>query len=275
MRRAVEGANERIFIQSRDNQSERGMGTTCTAAALVDDTLVVGQIGDSRCYVLRDGKLAQVTKDQSLAWQLIEAGAMTAEEAKAFEHANIILQALGVQERVEVVLSQVELRQGDVVAALLGRPARTGRPTRRCWRCCVASPICRRPAMALIQKALDRDGPDNITVVLARFDGEGADAARRRGRRRFVGYDPGSDPVPRADVVGRTTRAPAARRSRNGLPQRAAVRRGRSPTKADAGTSRTVRAPARVPASRGARTARRCWRSSSWRWWRRRRAGSS
>ena len=58
--------------------------------------------------------LAQVTKDQSLAWQLIEAGAMTAEEAKAFEHANIILQALGVQETVEVVLSQVSLRKGDV-----------------------------------------------------------------------------------------------------------------------------------------------------------------
>src|SRR6185295_16841741 len=81
VRRAVQHANERIFIQSRDNQSERGMGTTCTVASLVDDTLVVAQIGDSRCYILRDGKLAQVTKDQSLAWQLIEAGAMTAEEA--------------------------------------------------------------------------------------------------------------------------------------------------------------------------------------------------
>ncbi|HMF44290.1 MAG TPA: protein phosphatase 2C domain-containing protein, partial [Polyangia bacterium] len=114
LRRAVQQANERIFIQSRDNQSERGMGTTCSVAALVDETLVVAQIGDSRCYILRDGKLAQVTKDQSLAWQLIEAGAMTADEAKAFEHANIILQALGVQERVEVVLSQVQLRKGDV-----------------------------------------------------------------------------------------------------------------------------------------------------------------
>ncbi|HEX2659798.1 MAG TPA: protein phosphatase 2C domain-containing protein, partial [Polyangia bacterium] len=99
LRRAVEIANDRIFQQSRDNQSERGMGTTCTAAALMDDTLMVAQIGDSRCYVYRNGKLGQVTKDQSLAWQLIEAGAMTLEDAKAFEHANIILQALGVQDR--------------------------------------------------------------------------------------------------------------------------------------------------------------------------------
>src|SRR5687768_13998213 len=115
LRRAIEDANDRIYAQSRDNQSERGMGTTCTAVGLVDGTLVLGQIGDSRCYVLREGRLAQVTKDQSLAWQLIEAGAMTAEEAKAFEHANIILQALGVQERVDVALSQVPLRRGDIV----------------------------------------------------------------------------------------------------------------------------------------------------------------
>src|SRR5687767_2624617 len=66
LRRAIEDANDKIYAQSRDNQSERGMGTTCTAAALVDGTLMVGQIGDSRCYVLRGNKLAQVTKDQSL-----------------------------------------------------------------------------------------------------------------------------------------------------------------------------------------------------------------
>src|SRR5262245_31391048 len=65
LRRAIEDANDRIYAQSRDNQNERGMGTTCTAAALVDGTLVVGQIGDSRCYVMRDGRLCQVTKDQS------------------------------------------------------------------------------------------------------------------------------------------------------------------------------------------------------------------
>src|SRR5512140_3733715 len=71
LRRAIENANEKIHVQARINQNERGMGTTCTAAGLVDGTLIIGQIGDSRCYVLRAGKLVQVTKDQSLAWQLI------------------------------------------------------------------------------------------------------------------------------------------------------------------------------------------------------------
>jgi protein phosphatase len=195
VRRSVEHANEKIFIQSRDNQSERGMGTTCTVAALMDTTLVVGQIGDSRCYILRDGKLAQVTKDQSLAWQLIEAGAMTPEEAKAFEHANIILQALGVQERVEVVLSQVDLRKGDV--ALLCSDGLHGPVTdEELLSVLVMEPDLQKAAQTLIQKALDRDGPDNITVVLARFDGEGLKAATPEDTVGFVGYDPGSDPLP-------------------------------------------------------------------------------
>jgi serine/threonine protein phosphatase PrpC len=195
VRGAVEIANEHIFVQSRDNQSERGMGTTCTAAALVDQTLVVGQIGDSRCYVLRGDRLAQVTKDQSLAWQLIEAGAMTAEEAKAFEHANIILQALGVQERVEVVLSQVDLRWGDVVVLCSdGLHGPVGDD--EMLELLVRETDLQKAAEGLIQKALDRDGPDNITVVLARFTGAGLQAATADDVVTFVPYDPGPGPVP-------------------------------------------------------------------------------
>jgi len=193
VRRAIEVANERIYVQSRDNQSERGMGTTCTAAALVDQTLIVGQIGDSRCYVLRNGRLAQVTKDQSLAWQLIEAGAMTAEEAKAFEHANIILQALGVQERVEVVLSQVDLRQGDLVVLCsdgLHGPVGDDEMLELLQR----ETDLQKAADSLIQKALDRDGPDNITVVLARFGGSALPAPGENDLVGFVGYDPGPGP---------------------------------------------------------------------------------
>src|SRR5881394_1244516 len=194
LRRAVQQANERIFIQSRDNQSERGMGTTCSVAALVDETLVVAQIGDSRCYVLRDGKLAQVTKDQSLAWQLIEAGAMTPEEAKAFEHANIILQALGVQEHVEVVLSQVELRRGDV-AVLCSDGLHGPVSDEEMLSILIGEPNLQKAGEGLIQKALDRDGPDNITVVLARFDGEGLAPPGPDDKVVFTAYDPGRDPT--------------------------------------------------------------------------------
>src|SRR6185312_9595958 len=145
LRRAVQRANERIFIQSRDNQSERGMGTTCTAAALVDDTLVVAQIGDSRCYVLRDGKLAQVTKDQSLAWQLIEAGAMTPEEAKAFEHATSSCRRWACRSTSRWFSRRSRCARGTSPCS--ARTACTGRsPTRRSSRCWSPSPTCRRRA---------------------------------------------------------------------------------------------------------------------------------
>jgi len=122
---------------------------------------------------------------------------MTAEEAKAFEHANIILQALGVQERVEVVLSQVQLRRGDVT--LLCSDGLHGPVAdEEILSVLIAEPNLQRAGEALIQKALDRDGPDNITVVLGRFDGEGLQPPTPEDTVGFVGYDPGGDPVPEA-----------------------------------------------------------------------------
>lgn len=198
LRRAIEDANDKIYAQSRDNQSERGMGTTCTAAALVDGTLVVGQIGDSRCYIYRRGRLAQVTKDQSLAWQLIEAGAMTPQEAKAFEHANIILQALGVQERVDVVLSQVELRRGDIL--LVSSDGLHGPVSDEEILDIVREDENDLPRAAdrLIARALEHEGPDNVTVVLARFDGEDLPEPQAEDLVSFSAYEPGRDPAEQA-----------------------------------------------------------------------------
>ena len=89
--RAVQDAGVRIFGEARADRSRRGMGTTSTIATLMDDRLFLAQVGDSRAYILRDGDLTQVTRDQSLVNQLIEAGQLTEEEAETFEHNNIIL----------------------------------------------------------------------------------------------------------------------------------------------------------------------------------------
>jgi serine/threonine protein phosphatase PrpC len=208
LRHAIEDANDRIFAQSRDNQSERGMGTTCTAVALVDHTLVIGQIGDSRCYLMRGGRLAQVTKDQSLAWQLMEAGAMTAEEAKGFEHANIILQALGVQERVEVVMSQVELRRGDVI--LVSSDGLHGPVTdEEILQILQEEPDLKKTCERLVTRALEREGPDNITVVVAKVEGAGLPEPKPGDLVEFVPYDPGYDhsdpPRVRSDLGEKVT----------------------------------------------------------------------
>src|SRR5690606_4351885 len=112
---AIEAAGARIFSEAKADRSRRGMGTTSTVATLVDDHLFFGQVGDSRAYLLRGDRMVQVTRDQSLVNQLIEAGQLTEEEAETFEHNNIILQALGTADTVQVDLTYVELRRGDVL----------------------------------------------------------------------------------------------------------------------------------------------------------------
>lgn len=169
---AIEEAGSRIYNDARADRSRRGMGTTSTVAALVDDVLFVGQVGDSRAYVLRDNKLVQVSRDQSLVTQLIEAGQLTEEEAENFEHNNIILQALGTAETVQVDLTHVELRRGDVL--LLCSDGLSGMVRNDEIREILsANPEPFDACRVLIERANLAGGHDNVTVIVARFGGEG------------------------------------------------------------------------------------------------------
>jgi len=170
--RAVEEAGVRIFSEARADRTRRGMGTTATIAALVDSRLFIAQVGDSRAYVLRGGRLVQVSRDQSLVNQLIEAGQLTEEEAETFEHNNIILQALGTAETVQVDLTYVDLRRGD--ALLLCSDGLSGMIRAEEIRDVLTTmpePIdaCRE----LTDRANRAGGHDNITVIVAKFEGEG------------------------------------------------------------------------------------------------------
>jgi serine/threonine protein phosphatase PrpC len=170
--RAVEAAGLRIFESAKSDRTRRGMGTTTTAAALVDDHLFLAQVGDSRGYILRNGTLVQVTRDQSLVNQLIEAGQLTEEEAETFEHNNIILQALGTAETVQVDLTYVELRRGDVL--LLCSDGLSGMVRNDEIREVLkTTPDPLEACKTLTERANLAGGHDNITVIVAQFDGEG------------------------------------------------------------------------------------------------------
>jgi PPM family protein phosphatase len=167
---AVELAGSRIFEEARADRSRKGMGTTATAAALVDDHLFLAQVGDSRGYILREGTLVQVTRDQSLVNQLIEAGQLTEEEAESFEHSNIILQALGTNETVQVDLTYVELQRGDrLLLCSDGLSGLLRNDEIRELMLHIADPfeLCK----ALTDRANLAGGHDNITVVVATFEG--------------------------------------------------------------------------------------------------------
>jgi protein phosphatase len=184
---AVEEAGKRIYDAAQKERSRRGMGTTATAAVLADKILFIAEVGDSRAYLVRRGEMKQLTKDQSLVNQLIEAGHLTEAEAEAFEHSNIILQALGTAETVQVDLTFVELRRGDrlmmcsdglsgLVHADMLRETLVG----------IADPA--ECAAKLIEYAEAAGGHDNITVVVGTFDGAGLDEARESDTFGYVQY---------------------------------------------------------------------------------------
>ena len=169
---AIEEAGQRIFERANHDRSQRGMGTTATVAALMDQVLFVGQVGDSRAYLMRNNELTLITKDQSLVNQLIEAGQLTEEEAEAFEHSNIILQALGTTEDVVVDLTFLELRCGDRL--MLCSDGLSGLVHQDMMQDVLSGTKSLQDCTAkLIEMAREGGGHDNITCLCADFLGDG------------------------------------------------------------------------------------------------------
>ncbi len=114
---AVDAANAVVWQQGLEHAELRGMGTTLTAIALVNeggrDVLVLVNVGDSRSYRLHDGELAQVSADHSLAEEMVRTGELTPEEAAVHPHRHVLTRALGVAEGVAVDLWRVVPVRGD------------------------------------------------------------------------------------------------------------------------------------------------------------------
>ena len=184
LKAAVEQANSEVFGYAGEHPEVRGMGTTATVAGILSGTLYLAQVGDSRGYLVRNGQATQITKDQSLMQRLVDAGELTEEEAAQSERRNIILQALGPDPKIRVDLTWQELARGDTLVicsdGLSGQVKREeiGEVVKDAAD---LDQVCDR----LIALANERGGPDNITVIAARFEGEGLPPARPSGG---VGY---------------------------------------------------------------------------------------
>lgn len=197
IKQATKAANERINTYATHHPEYRGMGTTATVAGLFGDTLYLAQVGDSRAYVVRNGVAQQITKDQSLMQKLIEAGELTEEQAEHSERRNIILQALGPEPTIKVDLTHQLVRRGDTLVlcsdGLSGQVSKDE----------IASIVKQAPDIAaacerLIDRANEAGGPDNITVIVARFEGSGLRAvteADEVGHRVFRLAETGQTPV--------------------------------------------------------------------------------
>jgi len=181
VRNATTYANFAIHRKSLEDARCSGMGATLTAAAVTSGRLELVQVGDSRAYVIRGGEIRLATKDQSLVQQLVDVGQITEEDAETHMFRNVILQALGAQSDLTPVVSRVPLRRGDLL--LLCSDGLSGKLRAEEIREIVEgaggdlAAACDR----LVAEANARGGEDNITVVLARFDGEDLSAASADG----------------------------------------------------------------------------------------------
>lgn len=203
LRRAAEEANAAIHAYAVKHPENRGMGSTATIAGLLDDTLFLAQVGDSRGYLLRDGVARQITKDQSLVQRLIDAGELTEEEAERSDRRNIILQALGPEALVRIDLTHQRVRHGDTL--VLCSDGLTGELRGDdIARVVTAQADPMAACKELIDLANAHGGKDNITVIVARVDGEALGAATDDEdvrHRVFVvpGEEHATTPIPALD----------------------------------------------------------------------------
>jgi serine/threonine protein phosphatase PrpC len=163
-------ANRSIGEFTRRHPDKRGMGTTLTAAVIMGMELVIVQVGDSRAYLRRGRLLQQLTMDQNVVGQMVAAGKLRPEDARNFKQRNVLLEAVGVQERVGPDVVRANVRAGDVMLLcsdglcgpltdrqILDHMLRHEDPV----RCC----------RALTEAACAAGGPDNVTAAIVRFIG--------------------------------------------------------------------------------------------------------
>jgi protein phosphatase len=164
---AFREANSAIREHALSHPETRGMGTTCTAIFVRADKLWLGHIGDSRAYLLRDGRLEQLTEDHTLRAQLIRDGAISSEDADVA--AGVLLRALGAADEVEPMLPPAALPLSAEDRVLLCSDGLHGVVTEEAI---AAALLLDEPGLAceaLVQAALAAGAPDNVSVGVFRF----------------------------------------------------------------------------------------------------------
>lgn len=166
---AIRSANEAIFQRTVTEVDKRGMGTTSTVLNLLPRRYLIGQVGDSRAYILRGGVLSQLTKDHSYVQEQVDAGKLTPEEARVHPYANVITRCVGSSSDVIPDLYFGTLEAGDLL--LLASDGLTGMLEDEDVRQIVMSGLeLEEMVDALIAGANHRGGLDNVTTILVRIE---------------------------------------------------------------------------------------------------------
>ena len=169
VRAIIKEANRRIYDRARTDSEVSGMGTTVTAALLGDGGVVIGHVGDSRAYRIRDGRLEQLTEDHSLVADLMRSGRLTPEEAEGHPQRSVITRALGTDRDVDVDTLVIEAEAGDLFL-LCSDGLSTMVSDADLLRTVERAGTLDEAARDLVRAANRGGGEDNVTVVLFRLD---------------------------------------------------------------------------------------------------------
>ncbi len=163
LREAVLAANADLFEYARQRPELVKLSTTFVAAVLRGEQMHVASVGDSRAYLVRDGQIRQITRDHTLVQQLLEEGAITPEEAREHPRRDVVLRTIGAQAEVTVDIVDLRLRPDDVIVLCTDGLTQAVRDDEIALVASSMSP--RDAAEELIQRAKERGGKDNITLV--------------------------------------------------------------------------------------------------------------
>ncbi len=163
---SVASANRAIFDASRSNPHCAGMGTTLVLAAFRERQLLLGHVGDSRCYRLRGKEFVQITRDHSLLQEQLDAGWLTPAQALSSPIRNLITRAMGVADEVLLELNEHQVLAGDLYLMCSDGLSDMVQDTEMADLLRQRSPL-QKMAHDLISKANENGGRDNVTVLLA------------------------------------------------------------------------------------------------------------
>jgi serine/threonine protein phosphatase PrpC len=181
----VTTANRAVLDHAKQHPEKRGMGTTMTVATLFGPDVVIVQVGDSRAYVRRGNMLQQLTMDQNVVGQMIATGRLSPEQARTSKQRNMLLEAIGVQERVGPDIVRVRMQAGDVL--LLCSDGLTGPlEDRKVLELLIKHPEPVKACRALTEAACALGGPDNVTVAIAKVLGDPGDSFAPEGPIAFT-----------------------------------------------------------------------------------------
>jgi PPM family protein phosphatase len=166
---AVLRANRRVHNAARSAE-RHGMGATLTAVFIRGTEAFIAEVGDSRGYLVRNGRLRQMTRDQSMVQMLVDQGVMSREDARKAPGKNVILQAVGLAPDVRVAIGRLELRRGDRL--MLCSDGVSNQMSDDELRQILTKSEPREACETMIALANERGGEDNETVIVADIVGE-------------------------------------------------------------------------------------------------------